>query len=266
MATLRDACSPVQAAHSTRWRSRSSFARPYIDCFTSFSRVMWPSTGPVLTGVPMPRLTAASSCWMPVAKRCSSDGCSARSSQMSNCSTVRSRPSARSASAASAAIVPSGAELRQHLLLGRSTLVWRPDQQEGEPPRCRCWCWCGRLALGRPDGGSAGPDAGAQGSRRRHHRRRCSPAPVPLAAGGWRCGSPRPSAAAGSRGRGEGAGVRCGACAQGRPQPPATDRRCADRCPPAGRFLPARGPQAVVLVKASSRRVSRPRQRGAPTG
>jgi len=52
--------------------SKSNFARPYIERFTSLSRLTWPSTCPLLHGRDIPAITAARSRWIPLAKVCSS--------------------------------------------------------------------------------------------------------------------------------------------------------------------------------------------------
>jgi hypothetical protein len=59
-------------AASTRARSRSKLARPYICRLMTFSRVTCPSTGPLLQGSSNAAVTAASSRSRPVMKRCNS--------------------------------------------------------------------------------------------------------------------------------------------------------------------------------------------------
>ncbi len=59
----------------------------------SFSRFTWPSRGPLLHGSVNPASTAALSCWIPLANDLNSGNIlfSTKLSQVSNCSSVRSR-------------------------------------------------------------------------------------------------------------------------------------------------------------------------------
>jgi hypothetical protein len=53
------------AAASTRLRSNSYFARPYLWRFSGFRRLTGPLTGLVLQSSANPARTAASPCWIP---------------------------------------------------------------------------------------------------------------------------------------------------------------------------------------------------------
>ena len=67
--TLLDPCRlSHHAAARTRWRSRSWLARPYMLRFSSFNRLICPSTGPVLQGSTTAASTASWSRQMPRTK------------------------------------------------------------------------------------------------------------------------------------------------------------------------------------------------------
>ena len=57
------------AARRKRGWSRSSLARPHIWRLSIFTRLIWPSTGPLLQGRVPPALTASSASRMPLANR-----------------------------------------------------------------------------------------------------------------------------------------------------------------------------------------------------
>src|SRR3954470_17777271 len=73
-----------------RLRSRSNLARPYACRFSSFSRLIWPSTGPLLHGWDRAARTAARSPVIPVTKPCNAV-VRAAVSQASNAAVSRSR-------------------------------------------------------------------------------------------------------------------------------------------------------------------------------
>src|SRR3954471_10916426 len=65
--------SVVQAARSTRRRSRANLARPKVCRFSSFSLFTCPSVCPLLQGVVSAAFTAAPSCCRPAAKVATAD-------------------------------------------------------------------------------------------------------------------------------------------------------------------------------------------------